>query len=150
MRGLSTRRTGFSISSPAFTARRSTLESGKISRSTVDALRPARKRLDFHDSMRSTIIELSGSGYQVRKWRLSFSRVLAAVRGRRQRMLQGSCLQIPGHGGDGRDARNFLIFSYIALVRPLASSRLRCQVLKGDFGQIVSRKSAHQLAEREA
>ena len=66
-------------------------------------------------------------------------------------MLRGSCLQIPEcHGGDRSYARNFLRFSYIAPVRPLASSALRCQVLYGAYGQIESKTSAYQLAEREA
>src|SRR5437899_1163671 len=63
MRGLSTRLTAFSVSSPALTARLSTLESVKRSRKTVAALRPAFRRRAFHDSMRSTVMAVSGSGY---------------------------------------------------------------------------------------
>ena len=81
-RGLSTRLTGFSVSSPALTARLSTLESVKKSRKTVAALRPSFRRRAFHDSMRSTVMAVRGSGYQVLKSRCSFSSVLAAVRGR--------------------------------------------------------------------
>src|SRR6266446_2671261 len=82
MRGLSTRLTAFSVSSPALTARLSTLESVKRSRKTVAALRPAFRRRAFHDSMRSSVMAVSGSGYQVLKSRWSFSSVLVAVRGR--------------------------------------------------------------------
>jgi hypothetical protein len=82
IRGLSTRRTGFSSSSPAFTTGLSTLESVKRSRSTVVPLRPSFRRRAFHASMRSTAIAERGSAYQVLNSRCNFSSVLAAVRGR--------------------------------------------------------------------
>jgi hypothetical protein len=66
----------------AFTPRRRTLESVKRSRKTVAGLRPSFRRRAFHDSMRSTVIAVRGSGYQVLKSRCNFSSVLLAVRGR--------------------------------------------------------------------
>src|SRR5256884_6429827 len=81
MRGLSTRLTGFSVSSPALTARLSTLESVKRSRKTVEGLRPSFRRRAFHASTRSTVMAVSGSGDPGLKGRYNLSQGAAALRG---------------------------------------------------------------------